>query len=69
MLNVGTLRWTCALVPRCGVAIPRRTVRFVNRVTSTVLRAFARGPTGGRHPAVDNVARFHLSVLNTVPAS
>ena len=69
VLNVGTLRWTCALVPRCGVAIPRRTVRFVNRVTSTVLRTFARGPAGGRHPAVDNVARFHLPVLNTVPAS
>jgi hypothetical protein len=44
-------------------------VQFVNRVTSTVLRTFARGPAGRRHPAVDNVARFHLSVLNTVPAS
>ena len=69
MLNVGTLRWTCALVDRCPVPLTRRTVRFVNRVTGTVLRDFALGPAGARHPARDNLARFGLPTENLVPAS
>ena len=69
VLNVGTLRWTCALVDRCPVPLTRRTVRFVNRVTATVLRDFARGPAAARHPALDNVPRFGLSPENLVPAS
>jgi hypothetical protein len=69
VLAVGTLRWTCALADRCGLGLPRRTVRFVDRVTANVLRDFARGPAAARHPARDNVARFHLPVDNLVPAS
>jgi hypothetical protein len=69
VLNVGTLRWTCALERRCGAGLTRRTVRFVDAVTRTVLRDFARGPAGTRHPARDNVARFHLPLDNQVPAS
>ncbi len=53
VLDVGTLRWTCALVDQCPVDLSRRTVRFVNRVTATVLRDFARGPAAWRHPAHD----------------
>ena len=69
VFNAGTLRWTCALADRCPSALTRRTVRFVGRVTGTVLREFARGPAGRRHPAHDNVARFDLSPQNLVPAS
>ena len=69
VLNVGTLRWTCALVDRCPVRLTRRTVRFVNRVTAMVLRDFARGPAARRHPAHDNVGRFDLPTQNLVPAS
>jgi hypothetical protein len=69
VFNAGTLRWTCALAGRCPSALTRRTVRFVGRVTGTVLREFARGPAGRRHPAHDNVARFDLSPQNLVPAS
>lgn len=69
VVNVGTLRWTCALVDRCPVELSRRTVGFVNRVTANVLRAFAAGPVGRRHPARDNVGRFHLPTQNLVPAS
>jgi hypothetical protein len=69
VLNVGTLRWTCALVDRCPVPLTRRTVGFVNRVTATVLRDFARGPAARRHPAHDNVADFDLPTQNLVPAS
>ena len=69
VLNVGTLRWTCALVDRCPVPMTHRTVRFVNRVTANVLREFARGPAAARHPAHDNVDQFDLPTVNLVPAS
>ena len=44
-------------------------MRFVNRVTATVLREFARGPATRGQPAHDNVARFDLPPENLVPAS
>jgi hypothetical protein len=69
VLDVGTLRWTCALVDRCPSDLTPRTVRFVDRVTATVLRDFARGPAADRHPAHDNLDAFHLSPVNEVPAS
>ncbi len=69
VFDAGTLRWTCALADRCPSPLTRRAVRFVNRVTATVLREFARGPVAGRHPAHDNVARFDLPAHNEVPAS
>jgi hypothetical protein len=69
VLDVGTLRWTCALVDRCPVDVTSRTVGFVQRVTATVLRDFARGPSARRHPAHDNVGDFDLPTANLVPAS
>ena len=67
VLDVGTLQWTCALDGGCRKARSPRTVRFVRRVTDTVLRAFAAGPAGRRHPAHDNVARFDLPTTGTAP--
>jgi hypothetical protein len=70
VLNVGTLRWTCAMSRRCGEFRPdRRTSRFTRQVTRTVLRTFAAGPAGRKHPARDNVADFDLPDVNLVPAS
>jgi hypothetical protein len=69
VLDVGTFRWTCALVARCPQPVSRRATRFVRRVTATVLRDFARGPAARRHPAHDNVADFDLPRVNQVPAS
>jgi hypothetical protein len=69
VFSAGTLRWTCALADRCPVTLTRRTVGFVNRVTATLLREFARGPAGRRHPARDNVTRFDLPRQSLVPAS
>jgi hypothetical protein len=65
----GTLRWGCALVERCDRPLGARTTRFARTVTATVVRTYARGPVGERHPARDNVAQFDLPLLNTVPAS
>lgn len=70
VFNAGTLRWTCALRGRCPpYRMPQRTVRFVREVTTNVLRLFASGPAARKSRAVDNVARFHLSRANLVPAS
>ena len=70
VLDVGTLRWTCAFAGRCPTwRLGRRTTRFVRTVTRTVLRQFAAGPAGARHPARDNLARFDLPTVNEVPAS
>ena len=71
VLDVGTLRWTCALAGHCGPLWKpgRRVIAFTRKVTDTVLKVFAVGPAGLRHPAHDNVARFHLPALNQVPAS
>lgn len=70
VFNAGTLRWTCALTGGCRVyQLDRRTVRFTRQVTTTVLRAFAAGPAGRLHPALDNVSMFALPTVNEVPAS
>ena len=62
----GPARWSTGAPVAAGRVGPSR---FVNRVTATVLREFARGPAGRRHPAHDNVARFDLPTHNLVPAS
>lgn len=70
VFNAGTLRWICAVRGYCKpYRMPQRTVGFVRQVTTNVLRLFATGPAARRHPAVDNVNRFHLSRVNLVPAS
>jgi hypothetical protein len=69
VLNVGTLRWVCALADRCEQELTRRAVRFTRQVTSTVLRTFSLRPAGATGPARDNVEAFALSPVNLVPAS
>ena len=69
VFSAGTLRWGCALVERCDRPLGSRTTRFARTVTETVVRTYARGPVGARHPARDNVAEFDLPRLNTVAAS
>lgn len=69
VFNAGTLRWTCALAPRCGASLSSRTRRFVRQVTVNVLEAFSAGPAARGHPARDNLARLHLPRVNTVPTS
>jgi hypothetical protein len=70
VFTAGTLRWQCTLVRRCETrAISVRTRSFVRTVTGNVFKRFDKGPVGDRHPARDNVARFHLPRVNEVPAS
>ena len=69
VFTAGTLRWGCALQDRCEHPLGQPATRFVARVTENVLRGFAAGPVGRRHPARDNVARFDLPLENLVGAS
>jgi hypothetical protein len=59
----GTMRWVCAMRgPVCGHGITVAAERFVDRVTENLLRGFAQGPAGRRHPALDNLAYILLSL-------
>ena len=58
VFTAGTLRWGCALVDRCERPLGARTRDFARTVTDNLLREFAAGPVGTRHPARDNVARL-----------
>ena len=69
VFNAGTLRWGCALVDLCDRPLGPRTRDFARTVTDNLLRGFAAGPVGRRHPARDNVADFDLPLLNGVTAS
>lgn len=69
VFNAATLRWGCALVDRCGRPLGARTRNFAGRVTDNLLRGFAAGPVGRRHPARDNVTDFDLPLVNGVEAS
>jgi hypothetical protein len=52
----GTMRWVCAMRGSlCGHGVGAAATRFVDHATDNLLRAFAAGPAGRRHPAIDNV--------------
>jgi hypothetical protein len=60
VIDVGTNMWVRALDHAAGkgpdIAV---TYGMTAQVTSTVLRAFAAGPAGKAHPAVDNLESVH----------
>ncbi|MEU9193612.1 N,N-dimethylformamidase beta subunit family domain-containing protein [Streptomyces hundungensis] len=59
VFNTGTMRWVQSTVGAGGHGIDGRTATFTSRVTENLLRAFAAGPAGRRHPAKDNLDSFH----------
>jgi hypothetical protein len=69
VFTAGTLRWGCALVDRCDHPLGARVQRFVRTVTRNLLRAYAAGRAGLKHPARDTVTRYHLPDVNSVEAS
>lgn len=53
----GTMRWNCALVSGgCTDKMDAAAHTFAQQVTANMLLAFAAGPAGQAHPAVDNTA-------------
>ena len=69
VFSAGTLRWGCAMIDQCEHALGGRVARFVRQVTLNVLREYAAGPVGIKHPARDTVTRYDLPDVNSVDAS
>jgi len=56
VFDAGTSAWVCALNDVCGPGAGGPVVRAaITAITANVLRAFAAGPAGRAHPAVDAV--------------
>src|SRR4051794_9753927 len=56
VFSAGTQYWICGLEPACDPA----NAPVVDAITTRLLRAFAEGPTGAAHPAVDNLDRLGI---------
>ncbi len=69
VMTAGTLRWGCALVAACEHPLGEGARQFVATVTDNIVREYASGPVGRKHPARDNVDQFDLPTENTVSAS
>jgi len=66
----GTMRWTCALAGRCRkFGINTAATRFVQVVMARLLTAYAAGPAGRTHPAVDNFPALHEPARNPTGAA
>ena len=51
------MRWNCALQDGgCTDKLDAASHKFAQQVTANMLTAFAAGPAGTAHPAVDNTA-------------
>ena len=59
VFNAGTMRWVEAIYGDAPHGVTGATPGVVRRVTSNVLRAFARGPAAARYPARDNLHAIH----------
>jgi hypothetical protein len=62
VFDSGTSKWECALNNvACGAGWgDPMTYRVVRAITARLLTAFAAGPAGKAHPAVDDLARLHV---------
>ncbi|MCM3883346.1 hypothetical protein ND747_06705 [Frankia sp. R82] len=56
VFDSGTSAWVCALADVCGPGARGPAVQIpITRITTTMLTAFAAGPAGDAHPAVDAI--------------
>jgi hypothetical protein len=56
VFDSGTSAWVCALADVCGPGARGPAIQVpITRITTTLLTAFAAGPAGRTHPAVDAV--------------
>jgi hypothetical protein len=60
VFDSGTMRWECALGSQCTAHFGFPARAFVRQATLTLLTAFAQGPAGRAHPAVDGTAADHV---------
>jgi len=62
VFSAGTQWWICGVDPDCtkpGADAPA-VVHIINAITTRLLDAYAQGPAGGQHPAVDNLQHLHI---------
>jgi hypothetical protein len=65
----GTMRWACAMGDTCAKVPDAAVRRVVQRVSTTVLEAFAAPRAGAGHPATDTVGRYWLPARSTGTAA
>jgi hypothetical protein len=69
VFSAGTQYWICALDPGCPQDGGDRTAHdAVSAITLRLFRAYAEGPAGRAHPAVDNLAALHIAGAAPNPA-
>jgi hypothetical protein len=56
VFSAGTQQWICGLEPACNPA----NAPVIDAITTRLLTAFAHGPAGAVHPAVDNLDRLGI---------
>jgi hypothetical protein len=58
VFSSGTQDWVCGMDPACKGN--GRVGQVLDAITTRLLQAFATGPAGRTHPAVDNLAPLHI---------
>ncbi|WP_157367909.1 N,N-dimethylformamidase beta subunit family domain-containing protein [Alloactinosynnema sp. L-07] len=62
VFSAGTQYWICALSAQCGHSGGDPVAhQAISAITERMLRAFAAGPAGATHPAVDNLAALGIA--------
>lgn len=69
VFSAGTQYWICGLDPACPNGGKNPVVaQAIGGITTRLLTAFAAGPAGRAHPAVDNLAALHVPGATPNPA-
>ena len=71
VFSSGTQWWICGLDPTCkfaGTAVAE-VHRVFTAMTTRLLAAFAEGPAGNKHRAVDNLVQLGVPGATTPPAT
>jgi hypothetical protein len=71
VFSSGTQWWICGLDPGCkfaGTAVAD-VHRVLTAITTRLLAAFAEGPAGNKHPAIDNLAQLGVPGATAPPAA
>jgi len=72
--SAGTQHWICGVDPHCPKAIANdgTVLHAISAITTRLLDAYAKGPAGTQHPAVDNLQQLHITgatapIASTLP--
>jgi len=62
VFSAGTQYWICGVDPQCpkARADDGSVLHTISAITTRLLDAYANGPAGARHPAVDNLQQLHV---------